>query len=93
MQHEIDQIRRSAKLTPKQRLDWLWQAKVFAHRAMLAAEQRRAQVAAASAEAGDVATDASAALAEAGDVATAASDTSEGQSDVQSDRRPNDHEG
>jgi hypothetical protein len=58
-QHEIDQIRRSASLTPKQRLDWLWQAKVFAHKAMLAAEERRAQSAAPSQEAAADATDAS----------------------------------
>jgi hypothetical protein len=58
-QHEIDQIRRSASLTPKQRLDWLCQAKVFAHKAMLAAEERRAQAAAASVEAAAEAIDAS----------------------------------
>lgn len=82
-QHEIDQIRRSASLTPKQRLDWLWQAKVFAHKAKLAAEERRAN--AAAAEVGDVATDASAAPAAVGDVDTAALGWSEGQSGVRSD--------
>ena len=39
-----ERARRAAwrQLTFQQRLDWLWQAKIFATRAMRAAEERRA---------------------------------------------------
>jgi hypothetical protein len=39
---EVDQLRRGATLTPKQRLDWLWQVKLLAANAREAAAERRA---------------------------------------------------
>ncbi len=40
--HAREQQRAWLRLTYRQRLDWLWQAKLFAARALRAAEQRRA---------------------------------------------------
>jgi hypothetical protein len=40
--HAREQQRAWLRLTYRQRLDWLWQAKLFAARAMRAAEARRA---------------------------------------------------
>jgi hypothetical protein len=40
--HEAEQLRRWRKLSPEERLDWLWQAKLFAERAARAAAARRA---------------------------------------------------
>jgi hypothetical protein len=41
-EHSREQQRAWLSLTYQQRLDWLWQAKLFAARAMQAAEERRA---------------------------------------------------
>jgi hypothetical protein len=40
-EHARQQRRAWFELTPQQRLDWLWQAKLFAARALQAAAQRR----------------------------------------------------
>jgi hypothetical protein len=40
--HARDQQQAWLRLSYRQRLDWLWQAKLFAGRAMRAAEARRA---------------------------------------------------
>lgn len=40
-EHELEQLRRWQQLTYAQRLAWLWQAKLFAGRALLAAAERR----------------------------------------------------
>lgn len=40
-EHARQQRRAWLRLTPRQRLDWLWQAKLFAARSLQAAEQRR----------------------------------------------------
>jgi hypothetical protein len=40
-QHDAEQLAARLRLTYQQRLDWLWQAKLFAERARLAAEERR----------------------------------------------------
>ena len=40
-EHEQEQLQAFLKLSYRQRLDWLWQAKLFAERARLAAEDRR----------------------------------------------------
>jgi hypothetical protein len=40
-QREHEQLQAWLKLSYRQRLDWLWQAKLFAERARLAAEDRR----------------------------------------------------
>jgi hypothetical protein len=40
-QREREQLQAFLKLSYRQRLDWLWQAKLFAERARLAAEDRR----------------------------------------------------
>ena len=39
--HERDQRRAWRALSHQQRLDWLWQAKLFAARAIAAAKKRR----------------------------------------------------
>ena len=39
-QHEQGQLQAWLKLSYRQRLDWLWQAKLFAERARLSAEAR-----------------------------------------------------
>jgi hypothetical protein len=41
-EHAREQQRAWLRLTHRQRLDWLWQAKLFAARALRAAEARRA---------------------------------------------------
>jgi hypothetical protein len=41
-EHASAQQRAWMRLTYRQRLDWLWQAKLFAARALRAAEERRA---------------------------------------------------
>ena len=41
-EHAREQQRAWLRLTYRQRLDWLWQAKLFAARALRAAEERRA---------------------------------------------------
>jgi hypothetical protein len=41
-EHAREQQRAWLRLTYRQRLDWLWQAKLFAARAVRAAEERRA---------------------------------------------------
>lgn len=41
-EHTREQQRAWLRLTYQQRLDWLWQAKLFAARALRAAEERRA---------------------------------------------------
>ncbi len=38
--HEREQLRAWSRLTYRQRLDWLWQAKLFAQRAQAAAAAR-----------------------------------------------------
>jgi len=40
-QHEREQRRAWRKLSYRQRLDWLWQAKLFAAKALAAARSRR----------------------------------------------------
>jgi hypothetical protein len=40
--HEREQLRAWSNLTYRQRLDWLWQAKLFAQRAQKAAAARHA---------------------------------------------------
>jgi hypothetical protein len=40
-QNRKEQLRRWRKLTPQQRLDWLWQAKQFAEKAAQARATRR----------------------------------------------------
>ena len=40
-EHARQQRRAWLRLTPQQRLEWLWQAKLFAARSMQAAAQRR----------------------------------------------------
>jgi hypothetical protein len=40
-QHEAEQLAARLRLTYRQRLDWLWQAKLFAEQARLAAQDRR----------------------------------------------------
>lgn len=40
-QHEREQRRAWRKLSYRQRLDWLWQAKLFAAKALAAARARR----------------------------------------------------
>ena len=42
--HRKEQLRRWCKLSPQQRLDWLWQAKQFAEEARQACAARRAQM-------------------------------------------------
>lgn len=42
-EHERDQLLRWQQLTYAQRLAWLWQAKLFAQRALLAAAGRRGE--------------------------------------------------
>jgi hypothetical protein len=39
--HELEQLRNWQQLTPAERLAWLWQAKLFAQRALAAAKSRR----------------------------------------------------
>ena len=39
--HELEQRRNWQRLTPAERLAWLWQAKLFARRALAAARSRR----------------------------------------------------
>jgi hypothetical protein len=41
-EHAREQQRAWLRLTYRQRLDWLWQAKLFAARALRAAEERHA---------------------------------------------------
>ena len=41
-QHAREQLLAWQRLSHRQRLDWLWQAKLFAARALRAAEARRA---------------------------------------------------
>jgi hypothetical protein len=48
--HAREQQRAWLRLTYRQRLDWLWQAKLFAARALQAAEERRAGKARSSGE-------------------------------------------
>jgi len=40
-EHAREQLRRWARLTPQQKLDWLWQAKLFAEKARQQARLRR----------------------------------------------------
>jgi hypothetical protein len=40
-EHELEQLRRWAARTPKERIDWLTQVKVFAAKAAAAAAHRR----------------------------------------------------
>jgi hypothetical protein len=41
-EHEREQLRAWRELTYQQRLNWLWQAKLFAQRALQSAADRRA---------------------------------------------------
>jgi len=41
-EHGLEQLRAWLKLSYRQRLDWLWQAKLFAQRAQMAAAERHA---------------------------------------------------
>ena len=41
--HEAEQLRAWKQLSYRERLAWLWQAKLFAARAMAAAKQRRSR--------------------------------------------------
>lgn len=50
IQHAREQQRAWLRLTYRQRLDWLWQAKLFAARALQAAAARRARAAERQAE-------------------------------------------
>jgi hypothetical protein len=45
LEHEAEQRRAWLRLTPRQRLDWLWEAKSFARRAEEARRLREGQAA------------------------------------------------
>jgi hypothetical protein len=51
--HDLEQRRAWARLSPRERLDWLWQAKEFARRALEARSQRAAAGRSPSAAAAD----------------------------------------